>query len=398
MPKTVKPLKATYYNPAIFKDYSRLVSPPYDVINKDKLKSLRKKSPYNYSRVLLADRGDYKQVAVRLKKWLDSQILVDDQSESFYIYEQTFKVEGKTFRRFGVFSLLRMDKKGIFPHEHTLSAPKKDRKAIIESTKANLGPIFVIATKELNKLKKVYNNCRQQKPLFKCQDSFTGLNKVWKISDKRQVASICQDISNSKIVIADGHHRFETSFNYFKNNKDKFKDLNYVLAYITPPQEGLVILPTHRVLAANKSTALIPDKLKKYFRIEKISKSGLDKKLKSRGPFCLGLYHQDKFLFLELKDERLLDRIPNKLFRQLDTYIFHKLILPMFKLDGAIEYTHSLAEAKKMAGKTKIGFLLRAVPLETVLKISRKGFKFPQKSTYFYPKILSGLLIRRFGV
>ncbi len=398
MGSTIKPFRATYYNPCIFKDYSRLVCPPYDVINKQQLKNLRSKSAHNFSWVLIADNGNYKQPALRLNKWLEQEVLVDDRLESFYLYEQTFKVEGKSLKRFGILSLLRMDKKGIFPHEFTLSAPKKDRKRIIESTKANLGPIFVIATKQLPKLVRIYKSYRKRKPFFKCQDKFTGFNKVWKISNKQEIADICQEMSSSKIVIADGHHRFETSFAYFKKYKNKFKDLNYVLTYIAAPQQGLVILPTHRLIDSKQSADCILKRLEKHFLIEKVSKAKLSRKLKSKGIFCFGIYYRGNFFFLGLKDKKFLDRIPNKLYQQLDTYVFHEAVLPMLKLEQNIEYTHSIAEAKKIAANNKIAFLLRAAPLETVLKISGKGFRLPQKSTYFYPKILSGLVLRRFGL
>ncbi len=398
MPQTIKPFKATYYNPSRFKDYSRLASPPYDVINQAQLKKLRKKSPYNFSRVLIADNGNYKAAASRLNSWLKQQVLVDDKTDSLYLYEQSFKAQGKTFRRFGIFSLLKMDKKGIFPHEYTHSAPKKDRRKVIEITKANMGPIFVIATKKLPKLAKVYKAQRSKKVIFSCKDGSGAFNKVWKISDKAKIAAICQEVSDSKIVIADGHHRFETSFDYFKRNKNRFKDLNYVLTYIVGPQEGLVILPTHRIIDNKKSTSLILDRLKKYFTIKKVTKLVLEKKLQSKGKFCFGIYHQNKFFFLDLKDRRLLDKIPNKLYRQLDTYVFHKAVLPMLKLDSQMNYSHSVSEAKTIASRGRIAFLLRAASLDKILEISSKGFRLPQKSTYFYPKILSGLVIRRFGV
>jgi len=398
MAQTIKPFRATYYNPSRFKDCSRLASPPYDVINQAQLKKLRRKSPYNFSRVLIADKGNYKKSAARLNKWLKQQVLVDDKTESLYLYEQIFKLANKTFRRFGVLSLLKMDKKGVFPHEYTHSAPKKDRMKIIETTKANMGPIFVIATKKLPKLTKLYKLQRRKKPIFSCKDGAGAFNKVWKISDKKKLAAICGEVSHSKVVIADGHHRFETSFAYFKKNKNKFKDLNYVLAYLVGPQDGLVILPTHRIIDNNKPTTLILDKLKKYFKITKVSKTGLEKKLNSRGAFCFGIYQGGEFFFLDLKDKRLLDKIANKLYRQLDTYVFHKVVLPLLDLDSAMKYSHSVCEAKQIAGRGRIAFLLRAASLDKILEISSKGFRLPQKSTYFFPKILSGLVIRRFGV
>ncbi|MBU1112275.1 MAG: DUF1015 domain-containing protein [Candidatus Omnitrophica bacterium] len=396
MNQTIKPFKATYYNPASVKDYSAVTCPPYDVISSQQLKALRRKSPDNFSWVLIADNGNYKQSAQCLNRLLKDKILIDDDQDSLYLYEQTFKVKGKSLRRFGILSLLKMDKKGIFPHEYTLSAPKKDRKKIIASTKANLSPIFVIATKHLFQLEKIYQAYRKTKPFFKCFDRDSNLNKVWKISQRQEIDRLCREISASKMVIADGHHRFEITFDYFKKNKNRFKDLNYILAYLTGPQEGLLILPTHRIININQNTDSIFKTLQSYFHIQKVSQGVLEKHLDSQGQFCFGIFHKGKFFFLKLKDKKILDKIENKLYRGLDAYVFHQAVLPLFKSAGQIQYSHSIDESKAIAGKSDTAFILRAVPLETVLEISRKGFRFPQKSTYFYPKLLSGLVIRRF--
>ncbi len=289
-----------------------------------------------------------------------------------------------------------MDKKRLFPHEHTLSAPKKDRKKIIESTKANLSPVFIIADGYLKNLKKIYASRRRQKPFFECNNAEGEINRIWKISDKKQIALICREAANCPLVIADGHHRFEISFAYFKRNKKKFKDLNYILAYIAPLQPGLKILPTHRIVEIDGPQEILFSKLENYFKIERASAAALKRRLSSPGLFCMGVCRRNKFYFLRLKNASILGKISNRLFRDLDTYVFHQLVLPLFKIKGEIEYTHSLKEAGCLSGRKKTAFLLRPTSLKSVVKISSKGFKLPQKSTYFYPKLLSGLVIRRF--
>lgn len=397
MTSTIKPFCATYYNPCFNKSYSRLVCPPYDVISKEQLGFLRKKSPYNFSHILVADNNNYEKSGKTLGNWLKRKVLIDDNQESFYLHEQKFKVDGKCLKRFGILGLLRMDKKGIFPHEYTLRAPKEDREKIIKSTQTNLSPIFVIANKSLEVSRRIYELHCQKRPFLKFKDSEGVENRVWKIKDRKQIAKICKEIEKCKLVIADGHHRFETSFVYFKKNKARFKDLNYILAYIAGYQKGLIILPTHRVLDIKDREDIFFKKLEKYFTVRPIKQRALEKKIKDTSSFCMGLFRGGRFYFLQLKDLAILDKISNnKLYKQLDTYVFHKLVLPLFKISGPIEYTHSLREAKMLAAKGKSAFILRAPPLELVLKIASKGFRLPQKSTYFYPKLLSGIVMRRF--
>lgn len=392
----VKPFCATYYNPSRIKNYSNVICPPYDIISKKQLEVLRKKSPYNFSRILVADKNNYQEKGFLLNKWVRTGILVDDSQESYYLYEQKFNLEGKSFMRFGILSLLKMDKKDIFPHEHTLSAPKKDRMKIIIATEANLSPIFIIAAKQLDIFKKTYKLYSKKKPLFRFRDGDNNLNRVWRVSDKGHIAKIGSAINKCKLVIADGHHRFEVTYDYFRNNKKRFKDLNYILAYVTDCQKGLNILPTHRVATIGDKDSEFFKKLNKYFKIETISQNSLKRKLKSDSGFNLGICKNSKCYFLSLKSRSTLNKIPNKLYRELDTYLLHQLVLPLFKVKGAIEYTHSLREARKMAGEKKVAFILRPVSLKDVFKISSAGFRLPQKSTYFYPKVASGVTIRRF--
>jgi len=392
----VKPFCATYYNPSGIKNQSNVICPPYDVISKKQLNSLRKKSPYNFSHILIADKKNYREKGALLNKWVKKGILVDDSQESYYLYEQKFKVEGKLFMRFGLLSLLQMDRKGIFPHEHTLTAPKKDRKKIIRATKANLSPIFIIATKRLDEFAKIYKVYSKKKPLFKFKDSDNNPNRVWRISDKKDIIKLARAMNKCKLVIADGHHRFEITYDYFKKNKNRFKDSNYILAYVTDCQKGLNIMPTHRVVTIEDKDKEFFGKLDRYFKVDKVTQGGLEEKLKSYSGFNLGICKRNQCYFLSLKSRTTLNKIPNKLYRELDTYLLHQLILPLFEVKGTIEYTHSLSEAKKMAGGKKIAFVLRAVPLDAVFKISSQGFRLPQKSTYFYPKVASGVTIRRF--
>jgi uncharacterized protein (DUF1015 family) len=396
MGNIIKPFRATYYNTKLFKDHSDLVCPPYDVINKDQLKALRRKSPYNFSNIIIADTSDYQQKRRELDALIKREVLVDDDRECFYLYEQRYAVDRKPVVRYGVITLLRIDKKGIFPHEKTHKAPKEDRKKIIRAVEANLSPVFVIAAKSLGAFSVIYKKYRRGKPFITCKDGDGNINRLWRIDQSEDIEALIKAVSPAPLLIADGHHRFEVSHDYFKKNKGKYKDLNYILAYVTDLQKGLTILPTHRIVSLKTSWPEVLRQLKESFTVKEVSQKALALSLTTAKNFSLGIYHKGKFYFLELKNKRFLCKIKNKLFRDLDAYVFHRLVLPMFATKGYTQYSHSIKEARELAAEDKTAFLLRAADLAAVVSISRAGYRLPQKSTYFYPKLLSGLAVRRF--
>jgi uncharacterized protein (DUF1015 family) len=398
MPETIKPFRATYYNPQIIKDFSSVTCPPYDVISKKQQYLLKRKSPYNFCNILLASGGDYKALGEKFRQWVNEKILLTDSRESVYLYEQKFRLCGKEYIRFGMLALLRMDgKKAIFPHEYTLKAPKEDRKRIIKEVEANLSPIFIITPEPLAMLRDIYKSYRENKPFLKFKDTDGNISRVWKIEDQILAEKICREFNKHKLVIADGHHRFEVSYNYYRKNKRRFKDLNYILAYITDAQEGLVILPTHRIVSVKNITAILGGKLKEYFYIKNVCEKELQRELKAVKQFSFGLYHRGKFYFLKLKNSSILDKIfKDSIYKELDTYILHQFVFPLCGIKGEIKYTHDILQAKKMTTKSESAFILRPTPLGAVLKIASQGYRLPQKSTYFYPKVFSGIVVRKF--
>jgi uncharacterized protein (DUF1015 family) len=393
----IKPFRAFYYNPSLIKNLSKVVCPPYDVIDKRQLRILRKQSPYNFSHILLAPKNNYKKVREKFKEWLEKKILIKDEKESLYLYKQSFKCEGKRYSRFGIISLLRMDKEGVvFPHEYTLKEPKEDRKRIIEETQANLSPIFVVIPESLDIFSEIYKKYSKRKTFLKFKDREGNFHWIWRIEERKDIEKVCNEIEKYKLVIADGHHRFEVAYRYYLKNKNKFKDLNYLLAYLTDAQKGLFILPTHRIGECRED---VLRKLDNYFYWEEVAEKKLEKRLKENERiFCFGIYKDKKFYFLKLKKKSLLDKITkNKVYQHLDTYLLHKFVFPLLKIKkDKIKYTHSVNEAKEMVKGNKIAFLLRPTPLKVIHEIATRGLRLPQKSTYFYPKVGCGLLIRKF--
>jgi len=397
MTQKIKPFQAIYYSPKQTKDYSLVTCPPYDVISKQMLQALRKKSAHNFSRIIIADNKQYTKSNRTFQEWLNQEILIKNKKHAFYLYEQNFRIDNTVFKRFGIITLLKMDKRKILPHEYTLKAPKTDRKKMMNAVKGNLSPIFVIASHKLKELENIYKKYSQEKPFLCFKDNGADLNRVWIVEDKHDIQKITKDANSSSLVIADGHHRFETSYDYFLQNKGKFKDLNYLVAYITSPQKGLVILPTHRVVCVKQEGKVLFEKLDKHFTIEETSEKELKKKLESINKICFGIFQKGKFYFLKLKNIRFLSSVAEKEYRSLPTYVLHKTVLPLLDVTGNIEYTHSIKEAQRLAGSSKTAFILKPVSLKSIFRISKLGLRFPQKSTYFYPKLLSGIVVRKFS-
>lgn len=395
--QTLKPFRGTHYNPDIISDFSAVVCPPYDVIDAKQLAGLKSKSPYNFCNIILAENNDYRKTGDRFRQWLADRILVDDSTESLYLCEQRFKCQGRAYRRFGFLSLLMMDKQDtIFPHEYTLKEPKEDRKKIIREMEANLSPIFVIVPKAVKAFRQAYKSYARRRPFFTFKDSDGNSSLVWKINDHDQINKICAAVDDCRLVIADGHHRFEVSYDYYKQNKNRFHNANYVLSYIVDAQKGLVILPTHRVVTLGIARRIFWQKLGEYFCLTPVTKAALARKLQRKGVFSFGIYCGGKFFFLKVKNAAVLDKVAGSdIYRKLDTYFLHKFVFSLFPIEGKIEYTHTIEEAKIMAGKEKVAFILRSARLEDVFAIANQGYRLPQKSTYFYPKITSGLVVRR---
>jgi len=401
MSQVMKPFKGHVYNQEKAGDLSNLVCPPYDIISPALLRDLRKRSPYNFIKVTLDKKQDYDSVSERFNKWIADDILVKDEQDCIYLYEQQFTLESKKHSRFGFIALLELDREGlVIPHEKTLSAPKKDRFNLLKKIKANLSPIFVISDKNLVSFADIISRFRRKKADMDFYDDKKIRNRVWKISDPELVKALAKEMSRRKLFIADGHHRFSVASQYFKKYGNKYKDLNYMPAYFTDPDSGLLIMPTHRVATVEEKEKDILDKLSAYFEIKEVEEDYLRRKIRGRGKiFAFGLAVKKKLYFLSLKNSAILDTIfvkeDEKIYKKLDVSILHKLVFSLLQVSD-IEYTHKIAEVKTKVKGARVGFLVRATPLDTVFDLARNKSLLPQKSTYFYPKLLSGLVVRRF--
>jgi len=402
----IKPFRALYYNPELVRDLSKVVCPPYDITDKKEDKFFKKMSPYNFCNILkVDDKHDYSYLANTFERWIDKRVLIEDDKPCFYLYEQNFYFENKIHKRVGLLGLLRIDKEGvIFPHEYTFGTPRKDRYYIIKKLKANLSPIFVIVPGRIGPLSSSYESYRSKRPIISFTD-FSGIkNRVWRIDSGIRLRGIEASFRNRHLFIADGHHRFEVAYRYFKAVGAEVKDACYILAYFTDSYSGLLILPTHRVVKLNIPFDAFLNKISKYCDITECDKGVFRQSFNKAEPrrMIFGLYDGKTFYLLRLKSivfsDKIFEEAQNAAYKNLDVYMLHKFILPKVKKRDDIVYTHSMDEAIKMSKGGRVSFILHPTPLKGVFNMARKGHRLPQKSTYFYPKLLSGIVARRIGL
>lgn len=406
----ISPFKGTRYNTEKVKDISKVTAPPYDVISSQEQKDLYESNPYNIVRILLGmdfpednqNENKYMRAKAFLKDWHDKGILKTDEKESIYIYEQDFKVDGRIKTRLGFMALLKLEdfdreSSTVYPHENTLTAPKEDRTKLIHSIKANIGPIFAIYEDEDKALLNILKQECEKKALIDIVDANGIRNKLWVMDDSEKVAAVKAIMKDKKIFIADGHHRYEVGLAFSKFIKDP--RYGYILSYFTDLNgEGLVIFPVHRLLGNIPADILknIEGYLKDCFKIEKLNSQKdvllfLKKSADNQPRFVM--YIKGKFIGLIWagKDDLDVNIVKNMIIEPLKT----KCLEPE-KI--SIDFTKDLdyAVRKVNQGEFSLAVLLNPVNIKQIRDIAFAGKRMPQKSTYFYPKVLSGLVINEF--
>jgi len=423
----IKPFKALIYNPGKAGDFNRVVCPPYDVISPEAQEMYRKRSCYNLIHVLLAKdmpgQDKYKAAQETFEDWLKNDVLVSDNSEAIYFYSQQYNINGEKRTRLGFISLLRLgdDNKegsGAFGHENTHLEAKEDRFRLIKLIKANLSPIFVIFLDKKRIIQRVFRNyIPKQEAFIEVTDDEKTVHKLWRITDTELIGNIQQSMLNEQMFIADGHHRYEVACAYRDLMRQDLKEtsgeepFNYVLSYFTNTDpRGLSILPIHRLLKPEKqfTAEQLRLELGKNFDISEIKDRDRFFFLLQKAGFnghLIGMYRQKRYWLLRLKNVRILDKLMGdkpKEYRWLDAAILNHLVFKdIFGLDPdnlkGLTYSPQPGQFIKEAGEDhlKIAFFLNPVKIEQIMAVALNGSKMPPKSTYFYPKVLSGLVINK---
>lgn len=409
----VKPFKGVRYNleKSLLKN---LIAPPYDVITEEMKESLLTKSPYNIVKLILPEGEDkYEMAAKEYKEWKDKGILLKDQIPSFYIYEQEYEYNGTSYTRTGFVGLLKLEEFGkgkVFPHEKTLSGPKEDRFNLMKACRTNFSQIFGLYMDKENKLERVFSTVKKDMAVSSAVDIYGVKNTLWIVNDPEIIEKVEKFMLDKSVYIADGHHRYETALNFKKymrelngDDPESIKPYDYVMMmFVNFYDEGLKILPTHRVVKVDESFSEkeFKEKLKNYFTVKEITKEEKDSFLETDSNKKIVWKHMDKYYCLTLLDN-VFERL-HTVYRKVNTYILQEIVLKealgmeeekILRKEG-IYFVQSEEEIDKLAKKFKVtSFLLKGIDIDIIREISENGLVMPQKSTYFYPKLQTGLVI-----
>ena len=419
----IEPFSALHYNPEIVSDISKVVCPPYDIIDSKEQEEFYQRHPYNFIRLILGKdlAGDnevenkYTRSAGYIEEWLRRNILIQETTPGIYFYEQAFSVEGKRKTRLGFLALMRMDEEGqnktIYPHEHTHTAPKEDRFKLIKCVEANLSPIFTIFSDPQKVSQDLFekNIRKNSKPLFDMVDSSGNEHRLWSVSQKNLIEEIKALMADKDIFIADGHHRFEVAgwFRAYKRQQDPqgFKDsYNYIMTYFIPLEDqGLCVLPTHRLI---RNVNFSPEILSSCFSVKEVPSQEalvMEMMAKKDDVGIFGLYQDKKFYILKISEKRECNRFIQegpKEYKNLDVAILHKVIFDhLLKIQlSQIQYEVNLDAAIQLVDQKRYEavFVLNPTKIEQIRAIALGGEVMPQKSTYFYPKLMSGFVVHKF--
>ena len=430
----IQPINGIRYNLGQVGALSDVIAPPYDVISPEFQDELYAKHPNNCVRLILNktnptdDEQDNRYTRARktMKKWLDEGVLFTEADPAIYVYYQVFESAGQTYTRKGFMAGLEVQPFGqgcVFPHEQTHAAAKADRLMLTTVTKAQLSQIFGLYPDPETEVLGVLEKAIEGKTPLEAVDHLGVIHRMWVVTDPAVIAAVQDKIGKKPLFIADGHHRYETSCNYLAQMKQqgisKDHPAHYVLTmFVAMEDEGLAVLPTHRLFSgveALDSDQLIA-KLGECFTCKKAG-NGPDlaetvwediETLDSQDNIALYTAKDDTWTIATITDagrakmaEAGVAADHSEDWRDLGVSILHKLVMDtLLEMPNAPKptYVHLVSEVvedlKAEPGKYQLAALVMPATVENIKTLCLEGERMPQKSTYFYPKLLSGLVFR----
>ncbi len=400
-----------------------LTCPPYDIISEQERQMFLQQNPNNIIRLELPRDGEdpYALAATTLQNWLQDGILAQDDDAAFYIYDIEFEADGKKHITgiVGRVHLEEFEKGIVLPHEFTLSKAKGDRLNLMRATGCNFSNIYSLYREDTinSPIRDVMQLTADATPLYEMTDKAGLVHRVWALTDPEKTAAVTAAFTDKKLYIADGHHRYETALNYrneLKSNGNHTPDADYcMMMLVEMSHPGLVVFPTHRLvrdLPAFSTDALLTA-CTEYFETQVIDVAHLQTALDAAyqaGEKAFGLYDGSKTVLLTLKDTAVMDALlpdVSTASRQLDVTVLHTLVLErLLGIDKEnmanqknLTYTRDLAEALQEVdnGNANCCFLLNPTRVSEIRDVAAAGEKMPQKSTYFYPKLITGLTMNK---
>ena len=427
----IAPFRGVFYNQKKIRDLAKVLTPPYDVISREEQEKLYRKSPYNFIRLDLNQEPDpYSAVAELLQTWQAEGILERDETPAIYFAAHNFALkDGVVKQRQGFFALAELQDFSsgeIRPHEKTLDAPKQDRLKLMLASHTQLSSIFALYSQPKRSIDRMLSEQTEgTKPIIEVKMDGEEECRLWRITDPALIREIQREMKDQRLLIADGHHRYEASLSYRDrirserswNGREAF---NYIMTYFANmDDENVVILPTHRLVRGydHKPFLQLEEALQTYFYVEQYPKTAEGKEsfltaLKNAGKkqrvIGASFKRDPRYLILRLKNKRIMQRLAKDMsapLRELELSTLHHLILdhilglsPERQTSGeTIRYSQDQETVLQALEKEdyQAAFILNPTKSVDILTIANSNEKMPQKSTYFYPKLISGLVINK---
>lgn len=409
-------------------DYSKLITPPYDVITPEKQNELYEKSGHNVIRLEYPasypddapGQNKYTRAAATLKEWLQKGVLFCEEKPAFYLYELSFQFEGKDYVRKGIYGgvgLSPFEEGEVIPHEETMSKPKADRLELLRHCEANFSPIFGLYQDKEDSVEKYGDAFKKEtEPIIDFVDEENQRHRIWSVTDEGFISKLTKIFEDKTIFIADGHHRYETALEFYREQKRMGHDPERyrfaLMALVNVYDEGLLVFPTHRLISHSEvSPPQLLEELNRFFNIEEFPEPRHEEEILSllqaslKGStvreLSFGLYtSESRFFILNLREEALSEaEVPFRF----DVLALQELVLAnIFELGGeqrrneaGIYYLRDEWEAKQEVdvGRAQYVFYVNRPYLEKIMELAAQGFRMPQKSTFFYPKLATGLIM-----
>jgi len=436
----VAPFRGLYFNPAKVPQLTEVVTPPYDVIRPEEREAFAARHPYNMVHLILPEArpGDspfenrYTRAAALFRQWLAEQVFLRDEQPALYYWETEFHLNGRALTRRGVAAVVRLEpfSRGIIlPHEQTFSAIKADRLELFKHCRAHFSPIFSLFPDESRSILPRLQAAAPSRPMLDFVDVEGKRQRLFRVTDPEVIREVHQALTPLQLFIADGHHRYETALAFQKWMKERYPNagprapFHFMLMYLANLYDPeLIILMAHRMLGGPRlkrlDEAWFLGRLGDFFEVIPLERPGgdlgayaafLQQELAHTSPghtvFILVGAHTRAWR-LELREEirrRLLAREMHPALAELDVSVLNYLVFDkILGLDAKAQdepetcsYSSQVEEVLKTVGmgKARLAFLLNPTRIEQVQRVAREGLIMPRKSTYFYPKVMTGLIL-----
>ena len=420
--KRIEPFRALLYNQERVDTLHDVVAPPYDLIDAARQGELYGRSPYNIVRLELGREPDrYAASAATLAHWRADDILRVAPRPAIYLYTQRFEVDGRRLHRDGFVARVRLENFSaarILPHEKTFPAAKADRLKLLTALNTNVSSIFGLYSDAHSDLDALIKNASSHAPFAEVVDDLGITNELRAIEAPDEIATVQRALESSLILIADGHHRYETALNYREIRREAAGNpaaphsYDYtMMTLVGCDSSGLVILPTHRVVKHLDAGAMaaFEHRAREVFDVESFGdrdRMRAELTQRGRGTIAVALRGSSSNWLLRLRDRNALaDALPQTpaVVRELDVSILHAMIFQRIfgvtpeaiKAGGNLEYTIDADGALEAVSSARAdgAFIMNPPTIEDVQRVSDSGATMPEKSTYFYPKLLTGLVL-----